>query len=113
MTRRRKKREIAKMSDMERAIARGAIPADLSKQAPNNSYGPPLYYEAMEFACRDCGLKEVWTAEQQQWYYEEAKGPIYATATRCRDCREKFRADKEIQRQQSEDAERRRLGGES
>jgi Probable zinc-ribbon domain len=64
------------------------IKADLSKQAPNNSYAPPLYYEDKEFTCADCGRVEIWTAEQQQWWYETAKGPIYSTAVRCRACRQ-------------------------
>ncbi|MEX1095674.1 MAG: zinc-ribbon domain-containing protein [Planctomycetales bacterium] len=64
--------------------------ADLSKQVPNNSYGPPvLFYVDKPFACIDCGKDEVWTARQQQWYYEVAKGSLYATAVRCRDCRRK------------------------
>src|SRR2546429_6590829 len=67
---------------------RGRIAADLSQQAPNNSYSPPLYYEGLEFTCVDCGKREVWTAEQQKWWYEVAKGPIYSTAKRCRACRQ-------------------------
>jgi hypothetical protein len=69
------------------AIPEGVIAADLTKQAPNNSYSPPLYYVDRSFTCVDCGSEEVWTAEQQQWYYEVAKGPIQAQAIRCRDCR--------------------------
>jgi Probable zinc-ribbon domain len=64
------------------------IPADASQQAPNNSYCPPLFYEDIPFTCRDCGSREVWTAEQQQWWYEVAKGTIYSTAVRCRLCRQ-------------------------
>lgn len=63
------------------------IRADLSKQAPNNSYAPPLYYEDKKFTCMDCGRVEVFTAEQQQWWYEVAKGPIYSKAVRCLACR--------------------------
>lgn len=66
----------------------GRIQADLTKQAPNNSYGGvPLYYEDQPFTCVDCGKEEVWTAEQQQWWYEVAKGSIYSRAVRCRECR--------------------------
>src|SRR5258708_5949205 len=65
----------------------GRIPANLSQQAPNNSYDPPLFYEDREFACVDCGKHQVWTAEQQKWWYEVAKGSIYSGAIRCRDCR--------------------------
>jgi hypothetical protein len=64
-------------------LPKGAVLADLSQQAPNNSYSPPLYYVDRPFTCEDCGREEVWTASQQKWYYEVAKGPIYATAVRC------------------------------
>lgn len=68
------------------------IDADLSKQAPNNTYSPRLHYEDLAFTCRDCGKREVWTAEQQQWWYEVAKGPVQSAAVRCRACREARRA---------------------
>lgn len=68
-------------------IPKDAIPADLSQQAPNNSYGPPLYYRDYEFICVDCGIPQIWTAEQQKWWYEVAKGSIYSGAKRCRACR--------------------------
>jgi hypothetical protein len=71
---------------------RGAILADLSQQAPNNSYGPPLYYRDFEFTCVDCGQPQVWTASQQKWWYEVAKGPIFSIAKRCRSCRAARRA---------------------
>ncbi|MEZ6047072.1 MAG: zinc-ribbon domain containing protein [Planctomycetaceae bacterium] len=75
-------------------IPAGVILADLSEQAPNNSYGPPPVYADIHFRCRDCQSEEVWTAEQQKWYYEIAKGPIQATAVRCRECRKKERERK-------------------
>ena len=75
-----------------------AIAADLSKQAPNGSYDPPRYYVDYDFTCIDCGVDQVWTAAQQQWYYEEANGSIYATAVRCRPCRQRRRAELEAQR---------------
>ena len=64
------------------------IQADLSKQAPNNSYSPRLYYEDFTFKCRKCHNKETWTAEQQQWWYEVAKGPVQSVAVLCHACRE-------------------------
>ena len=79
-------------ADKQAESRRGRIPADLTQQAPNNSYGPPLFYEDYEFTCVDCGRQEVWTAEQQKWWYEVAKGPIYARAVRCRACRAARRA---------------------
>ncbi|MCA9203194.1 MAG: zinc-ribbon domain containing protein [Planctomycetales bacterium] len=39
--------------------------------------------------CVDCGKSQVWSAQQQKWYYEVAKGSLYATAIRCRECRQK------------------------
>jgi len=33
----------------------------------------------------------VWTAEQQKWWYEVAKGPIFSVAVRCRECRKALR----------------------
>ena len=63
------------------------IPADTSQQAPHNSYSPKLFYEDLEFTCANCGKEEIWTAKQQEWWYEVAKGAIYSRASRCRECR--------------------------
>lgn len=76
----------------------GAIAADISKQAPNGSYSPPLYYTDRDFQCADCDADETWTARQQKWYYEVAKGSIYGTAKRCRACRKKRRDAKSKQK---------------
>lgn len=86
-------RKLAKAGRLANGIVipEGAIAADLSAQAPNNSYDPPLYYRDYSFTCVDCGSAEVWTAGQQKWYYEVAKGSIYGRAIRCRDCRKKRR----------------------
>jgi Probable zinc-ribbon domain len=70
------------------------IPADTSQQAPNNSYSPPLFYEDTPFTCVDCGKEEIWTATQQKWWYEVAKGEIYSRAVRCRECRRVLREPK-------------------
>lgn len=72
------------------AIPRDAVPADQSQQVPNNSYSPPpSFYLDKDFACDECGRVETWTGQQQKWYYEVAKGSLYATAIRCRACRRK------------------------
>jgi len=74
----------------------GAVLADQSQQVPNNSYGPPItYYVGIEFTCCDCKAEETWTAAQQKWYYEVAKGSLYATAIRCRPCRRNIREEQE------------------
>lgn len=53
-----------------------------------------------DFVCMECGKEETWTAAQQKWYYEEAKGSLYATAKRCHDCRMKIKEAKSLQREQ-------------
>jgi hypothetical protein len=70
------------------------IKADLSKQAPNNSYSPPLHYGDKSFTCRDFGAACVWTAEQQKLWYEDWGGPVQSTAIRCRTCRQRLRLQK-------------------
>lgn len=74
------------------ALPPGAVLADVSQQVPNNSYsGQPAFYVDREFVCVDCGRHETWTAGQQKWYYEVAKGSLYGNAIRCRTCRAKYR----------------------
>ena len=64
--------------------------------APSNSYSTPDYVERGYyidelFNCKDCGKEEIWTATQQKWWYEVARGDIWTTAIRCRSCRRKER----------------------
>lgn len=75
------------------------VPVDYSALAPFNSYGPPDFYERgcyldFPFACAWCGSEEVWTASQQKWWYEEAKGYVFTGASLCRPCRRQARAEK-------------------
>ena len=73
-------------------VAPRRIPADIAQQAPHTSWGAvPLLYEDRGFTCVDCGREEVWTAEQQKWWYETAKGYVFSKAIRCRACREALR----------------------
>jgi len=66
----------------------GSVKADQQALAHNNTYdGLPVFYVDRVFSCRDCGKEEIWTAEQQKWWYEVAKGNLNATAVRCRKCR--------------------------
>jgi hypothetical protein len=86
----RKEARLRRTERVDFAAMKGAIAADLSQQVPNNSYAAkPLYYVDQPFACKDCGKEEVWTAAQQKWYYEVAKGSLYGGAVRCRACRKK------------------------
>jgi hypothetical protein len=66
---------------------------------PTNSYGIPDfvergYYVDRPFVCKDCGKSEVWTATQQKWWYETAKGDVWTIAVRCRPCRRREQARK-------------------
>ncbi|MCL9843278.1 zinc-ribbon domain-containing protein [Ralstonia solanacearum] len=75
----------------------GSAPVDKLLLAPSNSYGEPAfatrgYYVDVHFTCRDCGSQEVWTAAQQKWWYEVAKGYVYSTAARCLACRRQRRS---------------------
>jgi hypothetical protein len=96
---------------VQEEIAARRIAADLAQQAPNNSWSPPLFYEDREFTCVECGREEVWTAGQQKWWYEVAKGPIFSTAIRCRACRKLLR-EKHRGSPRRDHAARRRAGKE-
>ncbi|MCP2731277.1 zinc-ribbon domain containing protein [Limnofasciculus baicalensis] len=86
-------------------LASGGVIVDLSALAPNNSYGEPdfvkrKYYFDQPFICAGCNSQEVWTAVQQKWWYEVAKGGLFSTAKFCRTCR---------RQEQSRRAEARRI----
>ena len=71
----------------------GAVAADPAKLVHNAYFHQtPSFYLDRPFVCRDCGAHEVWTAKQQKWWYEIAKGPIDSIALRCRPCRSRQRA---------------------
>lgn len=70
---------------------RRGIKADLSKQAPNNSYDPPEFYVDQKRNCQDCGQEFAWTAKKQQHWFEVLKLPIYVQALRCPACSRKWR----------------------
>jgi hypothetical protein len=69
-------------------------PVNETLLAPYNSYGVPKFvergfYVAVPFCCAGCSAEEIWTATQQKWWYEVAKGYVYSTAKLCRSCRRK------------------------
>jgi hypothetical protein len=77
----------------------GALLADPAELSHNNTYGRlPRFYVDRLVVCRDCGAEEVWPAERQKWWYEEAKGDINTQAVLCRSCRAAERARKEAAR---------------
>ncbi len=71
-----------------KTVPLGAVAVDPMQLAHNNTYGLlPSFYIDTPFVCRDCGAHEIWTAKQQKWWYEIAKGQIDTRAVRCRPCR--------------------------
>ncbi|OYV04132.1 MAG: hypothetical protein CFE26_18535 [Verrucomicrobiales bacterium VVV1] len=58
----------------------------------------PDYYRDSLFTCKDCGEQELWTAKQQQRWYEEQGGEIEAVAIRCHACRSKEKLRRDIAR---------------
>jgi hypothetical protein len=77
----------------------GALPADQGKLVHDNTYGPrPRFYADRPFTCVGCGKEEVWTAADQKWWYEEARGKIASRANRCRDCRRQRRLKRSQER---------------
>jgi hypothetical protein len=80
-------------------LPRGTLPADPAKLLHDTTYGPrPRFYVDRPFTCVDCGKVEVWTAAEQKWWYEEAKGKIASQANRCGDCRRKRRLQRSQER---------------
>lgn len=72
-----------------------------------NSYDIPDfvtrgYYVDRPFTCKDCGIAQEWTATQQKWWYESAKGDVWTIAIRCRPCRRREQARKAAARASSE-----------
>lgn len=77
----------------------GAVMANPDELRHNNTYGRlPRFYVDRVVVCRQCGGEEVWPAERQKWWYEEAKGSINAQAVLCRSCRAASRQRKEAAR---------------
>jgi hypothetical protein len=86
------KREALLQKDQRDALARG-VAVNRAALAPHNSYSPPEiivrgYYVDVPFNCQTCGKPQIWTASQQKWWYEVAKGSVFSTATECRACRQ-------------------------
>src|SRR5438105_675485 len=85
----------AKLDALDRGVA-----VDPTALTPHNSYSPPDYVERgyyvdKPFVCQACGISETWTAAQQKWWYEVAKGHVFSTATRCRACRQREKVQRE------------------
>jgi RNase P subunit RPR2 len=68
--------------------AEKAIIADFSKQQPSFG-GPYIMYLDKTFNCKYCETPFVFSAREQQYWYEELNLVIDAIATRCEECRKK------------------------
>ncbi|CAN5664018.1 hypothetical protein BH09VER1_BH09VER1_00940 [soil metagenome] len=89
-------RRSARYSTRRSPYSNGKAMVNAFRLAPNHSYSDPEflkrgYYLDQPFACRDCGKAEVWTASQQKWWYEIAKGGVFTQPSRCRPCRRRER----------------------
>ena len=75
-------------------MPKGAIAADQTKLnvgaylTCTSIHEIRFWYEVLKFTCADCGTVELWTAAQQQWWYEVAGELVASRAIRCRACRE-------------------------
>jgi hypothetical protein len=74
-------------------MPKGAIKADMTKHAPHNSFGPPMWYVDEHHKCKDCGREFIFTARQQQHWFEVLQIPIHVIANRCAGCRRKQRSE--------------------
>ena len=114
MARRQERRELAKIARLRvpapvPSPPRGSLLVDVSQLVTNNSYRPGLprfaqhgYYVDQWYACVDCGKHEVWTAAQQKWWYETAKGYIDSIAIRCKPCRLTRRSGRTISKKNND-----------
>jgi hypothetical protein len=93
------RRRRAELRAMREAIAKG-VSVDPGQLAPDGSYSRPDfvargYYVDKPFECQHCGEPQTWTAAQQKWWYEVAKGGVWTTARLCRPCRRRERERRE------------------
>jgi len=85
----REAKRIAALHPEQQRRHPSARAADPSRLRHINTCGSvPDFYIDRPFVCRQCGKEEIWKADSQKWFYEEAKGHIDATAVECHDCRE-------------------------
>lgn len=78
----------------ERLLVDKKFWVDTDQLRPTNSHDTPDfvyrgYYVDKRFQCKACGATEVWSATQQKWWYETAKGDVWTTAVMCKPCRRK------------------------
>ena len=78
----------------------GKLPVNKSRVTYNSTfYDIPDFYEDKPFKCKLCSKEEVWTAKQQKWWYEDAQGDLETTAVTCRECRDKKKGQRNLQKE--------------
>ena len=82
----------------EAEIPEDAIPVDPYLLNLGYSWEKPTCFRAQTFRCIDCGLAQLWKAEDQQWYYETTGAYFFSTAKRCLPCRKKEQERKRLAR---------------
>lgn len=99
LTRAERKAELERV-ELQVGLKKGTIIAVDRTKVFSRSVLPeiPDYYRDTLFTCKDCGEQELWTAKQQQRWYEEQGGEIEAIAIRCRACRGKEKLRRELAR---------------
>jgi hypothetical protein len=101
------RRRLLKASLLEAKRLAGQVVVNVSNLRHTNSYGTPAfvargYYVDFPFKCKDCGKSERWLPTQQRWWYEIAKGDVWTVANRCRYCRQRERARRNVAREVAE-----------
>lgn len=71
-----------------------------------NTYGTaPKYYYDLVYPCLDCSKPDMWSAEEQKYWYEELGKNTNSKAVRCQICRCHTQAIKEEQKRHMEKLE--------
>ena len=93
---RKREKTVARVAAANRSNA--LVPVNESLVQPRKTVGLDVpefmrrgCYVDETFSCRDCGAAAVWTATQQKWWYEVAKGGLRTRAARCGPCRRRKR----------------------
>ncbi|MDP4646649.1 MAG: zinc-ribbon domain-containing protein [Akkermansiaceae bacterium] len=105
LTRREARSKTKAQISLQQGLQDGSVVRSNPEKISSRSVLPsvPEFYFDHEFACRNCGVVEVWTAKRQKQYYEEQQGEIEGRPIRCNTCRkiERERRD-EVRRLQIE-----------
>jgi hypothetical protein len=101
------RKRLLKASRLEAKRLAERIVVNTANLRATGSYGVPDfvargYYVDFPFRCKDCERHELWSATQQRWWYEVAKGDVWTVAARCRPCRQRERARRTAAREVSE-----------